>query len=504
MVYLVGAGPGDPGLITARGLELLESADVVAHDRLVDERLIGRARADAELVNVGKRPGGEGIGQRDINALLVSKAAAGKSVVRLKGGDPFVFGRGGEEAAALSESGTPFEVAPGVTSGIAAAAYAGIPVTHRGVASSVTFVTGSESPDNPGPMVDWSALARTGGTLVVMMGWRSLGAVAARLVAEGLPSDTPAALVEVGTSPRQRTVVGTLSDVIERGQSEGLGPPVAAVFGEVVRLRSRLRWFDNRPLFGKRVLVTRPRVQAGALAGLLEREGAEVVEVPVIRIEPPDDFDALDSTLGRLGSFDWVVFTSANGVSAVFDRLSECGGDARALHGNRVAAIGQGTARAIRGYGIAADLVVSQSVSEGLVEELGRRGVSGSRILLPGAESRRSVLADGLEGLGAEVKAVAAYRTVRVEGSRDRAARALSDGIDAATFTSASTVRGLLGLLDGDVGLLAGVKIACIGPVTASEAMKAGLDVDILAGESTVEGLVEAMRGCYGGLGASE
>ena len=335
VVYLVGAGPGDPGLITVRGLELLESADVVVHDRLVDHRLIRRARTDAEIVDVGKTPGGKGARQGDIHALLIERASEGRSVVRLKGGDPFVFGRGGEEAMALSGAGIPFEVVPGITSAIAAPAYAGIPVTHRGVASSVTFVTGSESRDKPGADVDWSALARTNGTLVVLMGWRSLESVVERLKSEGLPDDTPAALVEWGTGPRQRSVVGTLVDIIEKGRARGLGPPVVAVFGGVAALRKDIRWFDNRPLFGKRVLVTRSRAQAGALTRLLEGQGADVVEVPTIRIEPPEDYGELDEALRRLSAFDWVVFTSTNAVDAVFDRLGKSGLDSRALHGTR-------------------------------------------------------------------------------------------------------------------------------------------------------------------------
>ena len=499
VVYLVGAGPGDPGLITVRGLGLLESADVVVHDRLVDARLLRRARVDAEMVDAGKTPGGKGARQDDIHALLIAKASEGRSVVRLKGGDPFVFGRGGEEAMALSRAGIPFEVVPGITSAIAAPAYAGIPVTHRGVASSVTVVTGSESPDKPATGVDWSALARTRGTLVVLMGWRSLESVVARLRAEGLPDTTPAALVEWGTGQRQRTVAGTLADVVEKGRACGLGPPVVAVFGDVAALRGDIRWFDNRPLFGKRVLVTRSRAQASALTRLLEGRGAEVVEVPTIRIEPPEDYCEIDEALRRLPGFDWVVFTSTNAVDAVFGRLREAGLDSRALHGTRVAAIGQSTARSLRDVGIAADLVASLSIAEGLVKEMAALGVAGSHILVPGAETRREALASGLAELGAEVEVVAAYRTVNVEGSPAAVEAALANGIDVATFTSSSTVRGLVRLLGGDVRKLDGVDIACIGPVTAAEVRSAGLDVAILAQESTVEGLVDAITDYYGG-----
>ena len=501
VVYLVGAGPGDPGLITVRGLELLESADVVVHDRLVDARLVRRARTDADVVDAGKAPGSKGARQDDIDDLLIDKASEGLSVVRLKGGDPFVFGRGGEEAIALSRAGVPFEVVPGITSAIAAPAYAGIPVTHRGVASSVTFVTGSESPGKPGAGVDWSALARTKGTLVVLMGWRSLESAVAILRSEGLPDDTPAALVEWATGPRQRTVTGILADIVERGRTQGLGPPVVAVLGGVAALREEVRWFDNRPLFGKRVLVTRSRVQAGALSTLLEGRGADVVEVPTIRIEPPDDYGELDDALRHLPAFDWVVFTSTNAVDAVFDRLQQSGLDSRALHGTRVAAIGQSTARSLNDRGIAADLVASLSISEGLVKEMAARGVSGSRILVPGAETRREALASGLAELGAEVEVVAAYRNVGVESSPAAVETALSEGIDVATFTSSSTVRGLVRLLGGDVGKLDGVAVACIGPVTAAAARDAGLDVAILASESTVDGLVEAITDYYDGGG---
>ncbi len=500
VVYLVGAGPGDPGLITVRGLELLESADVVVHDRLVDARLIRRARTDAEVVDVGKTPGGRGARQDDIHALLIARASEGMSVVRLKGGDPFVFGRGGEEAMALLRAGIPFEVVPGITSAIAAPAYAGIPVTHRGVASAVTFVTGSDSPGKADTDVDWSALARTNGTLVVLMGWRSMESVVARLRSEGLPGDTPAALVEWATGPRQRTVTGTLSDIIENGRAQGLGPPIVAVFGGVAALREDIRWFDNRPLFGKRVLVTRSRTQASALSRLLEGRGAEVVEIPTIRNTPPEDYAELDSAIRRLPGFDWIVFTSTNAVDAVFDRLGEAGLDSRALHGMRVAAIGQSTARELRDRGIAADMIASLSISEGLVKEMAAIGVSGSRILVPGAETRREALASGLAELGADVDVVAAYRTVNVESSPAAVEAALADGIDVATFTSSSTVRGLVRLLNGDVAKLDGVAVACIGPVTAAEARAAGLDVAILASESTVEGLVEAVTAhCVGG-----
>ena len=491
-VYLVGAGPGDPGLITVKGLRCLEAADVVVHDRLVDQRLVARASRDAEVIDVGKVPGEGGERQAEINALLVHRARAGKSVVRLKGGDPFVFGRGGEEAEALAEAGVPFEVVPGVTSAIAAPAYAGIPLTRRGTVSSFTVVTGSETSDKNA--VAWDALARAGGTLVVLMGWESLPAIADTLTREGLPATTPVALVQWGTEPYQRTVVGTLSDIAEKASQAGLSPPVVAVIGEVVGLRKKLQWFDHRPLFGVRVLVTRSRTQAGALSELLSQEGAQPLEVPTIEIQPLDDYTELDDALGELPDYDWVVFPSANAVEVVFDRLAGLGRDARAFHSARVAAIGSATADSLRTRGIVADFVPEEFVSESVADGLSHRIASGQRVLLPQADIGRQALAEGLAAHGADVHKVTAYRTVTPQDSAARLATLLEEGVDVATFTSSSTVRNLAALLEGDLKGLAQVKIACIGPVTAAAARDAGLEVDIMATEYTVAGLVEALK----------
>ena len=501
-VYLVGAGPGDPGLITVKGLRCLESADVVVHDRLVDERLVARASRDAEVIDAGKVPGERRNSQDEINALLVARARAGKSVVRLKGGDPFVFGRGGEEAEALAEAGVPFEVVPGVTSAIAAPAYAGIPLSHRGVASSFTVVTGSETVDKGA--VAWDALARSGGTLVVLMGWESLSEIAAILTREGRPADTPVALVQWGTEPYQRTVVGTLSDIAEKAQQAGLSPPVVAVIGDVVRLRDRLRWFDDRPLFGLRVLVTRSRTQAGALSQLLSQEGAHPLEVPTIEIQPLDDYTELDAALRALSDYDWVVFPSTNSVDVVFGRLAELDLDARAFGPARVAAIGSATSDSLRARGIVANFVPEEFVSESVAEGLKDRIAAGQRVLLPQADIGRDTLGDGLTAQGADVHRVTAYRTVTPEGSAELIAAHLADGVDVATFTSSSTVRNLVALLDGDTSALGGVRIACIGPVTATAAAEAGLKVDILASEYTVAGLVEALKAHFAQEGRSD
>ena len=496
-VALVGAGPGDPELLTIRGRRYLETADVVVYDRLVDRRLLGHAPRDAELVDVGKRPGEPRDRQSAINALLVERALSGKRVVRLKGGDPLIFGRGGEEVAALAEANIPFEVVPGITSAIGAPAYAGIPLTHRGVASSFTIVTGSESPEKEGRLVDWELLAKSGGTLSLLMSWENLPAITKALIDGGRPEDTPAAVVQWGTWPDQRTVVGPLVSIAEQARSEGLSNPVVVVVGEVVNLRAVSRWFDNRPLFGKRVLVTRSRTQSADLVDQLERVGAEAVEVPTIEIQPVEDFCKVDSILADIGGFAWVIFTSTNSVEQLFARVDALGRDSRQFHASRVAAIGTATASALRERGIVADLVSRESVSQSLIDDFAEQGIEGQRILLPGAEVRPDRLRRGLERLGAVVREVTLYRTVLPAGAGVRLADVLELGVDVVTFTSSSTVTNLMALLDGDASRLGGASVACIGPVTAATARKAGLNVDILAEDSTAAGLVNAIVGHY-------
>ena len=496
-VALVGAGPGDPELLTIRGRRYLESADVVIYDRLVDRRLLGHAPREAELVDVGKRPGESRDRQSDINALLVQRAQSGKRVVRLKGGDPFIFGRGGEEVAALAEASIPFEVVPGITSAIGAPTYAGIPLTHRGVASSLTIVTGSESPDKEGTLVDWDRLAKSNGTLSLLMSWQNLPAITQALIDGGRAEDTPTAVVQWGTWPNQETVVGQLVSIADSAKRAGLSNPVVVVVGEVVNLRAVSRWFDNRPLFGKRVLVTRSRTQSADLVDRLERAGAEPVEVPTIEIQPVEDTREIDSALARLTDYEWVVFTSTNTVEQLFERLDAMGHDSRQFHASRVAAIGTATAASLRERGVVADLVSRESVSQSLIDDLAEQGVIGKNILLPGAEVRPDRLKRGLEKLGAVVHEVILYRTVLPSGASGRLAEALESGVDIITFTSSSTVTNLMALLDGDVNRLEEVGIACIGPVTAETARKAGLNVDILAQDSTAAGLVNAIVGHY-------
>ena len=493
-VYLIGAGPGDPGLLTVKGLRIIQSADVVVHDRLVGRRLLDHARPDAEIVDVGKLPGGGGTSQQQINDLLVRKSQEGKLVGRLKGGDPFVFGRGGEEAEVLHANGIPFEVVPGITSAIAAPAYAGIPLTHREIASSFVVVTGSDAHSRDGSSIDWNLLAEQDGTLVVLMGWESLSAMVEKLLRFGRQPTTPVALVRWGTRPDQRTVTGTLLDIVDRAGDAGLGPPVVAVIGEVVNLRNRLRWFDDRPLFGKRVLVTRPRAQAGALSELLLRSGAQPIELPTIEISPLESFERLDGALKRLESYDWVIFTSVNAVRVVFDRLGALSLDSRAFHTCMIGVIGPATASALRERGIAADFVPDVFVSEAIVDGLKNRGFSGGSVLLPRAANARDALNSGLTGLGANVDEVPVYHIVMPTDSAPRVDDVLAGGIDVATFTSSSTVANLVSLLDGDVVRISGATIACIGPITAATAREKGLKVDIIAKEHTMAGLIEALE----------
>ncbi len=498
-VFLVGAGPGDPGLITVKGLRSLGQAQVVVYDRLMDPSLLEAAPETAERVFVGKERGRQALTQDQINRLLVDRAAEGKVVVRLKGGDPFVFGRGGEEALALAEHGISFEVVPGVTSAIAAAAYAGIPVTHRRVSSLFTVVSGSEDPSKPESTVPWDVLARTGGTLVVLMGWAPLQSILETLAKEGMPGSTPVALIQWGTWTQQRTVTGSLEDIVVQGQEAGLKPPVVAVIGPVVALRERIRWFDRGDSRGKRVLITRSRTQASQLRQLLEQAGAQPVELPSIEIAPLDDYRELDRALVQSNSGGaeldsrWVIFASTNAVEAVFARLAAQGKDARVFANSTIGAIGPATAQALAQQGIRADFVPASSTSEAVLEELSDRDWAGVPVLLPVADIGREVLAEGLAKLGAQVRRVTAYRTVTPSGASDRARQLLQEGVDVVTFTSSSTVRNLLELLGGDKKLLASSLIACIGPVTAQTAAELGLRVDLVAKEANVEGLVEAL-----------
>ncbi|MCY4415669.1 MAG: uroporphyrinogen-III C-methyltransferase [Chloroflexi bacterium] len=493
-VYLVGAGPGDPGLLTRKGERVLAIADVVVYDRLLDPSLLELA-PNAETVFVGKERGRQALNQSQINDLLVAEGLSGKTVVRLKGGDPFVFGRGGEEAQALVAAGVPFEVVPGVTSAVAAAAYAGIPVTHRGISTSVTIVTGSEDPTKGQTSTDWAALAKTGGTLVALMGWATLPGIVQTLCENGMSADTPAALIQWGTWSRQRAITGQLSNIVDLGRQAGIGAPVIVVIGSVAALRDEIGWFDQRPLWGKRVLVTRSRTQASRFIDLLAELGAEPVELPSIEIQPLDDYSELDRLLRETAGVPghWVIFTSVNAVQYVWQRLCALGMDARYFAGATVGSIGPATGDALRQHGIEPDFVPRRSVSEEVVAELSEIDWTGQQVLLPGSAIARDALASGLSGLGANVRRVPAYTNSRPAGIEERARDAFQHGMDVVSFTSSSTVRNLLEILGDDRHLLDECVIACIGPITAATAEELGLTVDIVASEHNVEGLADAL-----------
>jgi uroporphyrinogen III methyltransferase/synthase len=493
-VSLIGAGPGDPGLLTLQGAASLAAADVVVYDYLANPVLLGHALPEAERIYVGKKAGAHTRTQEEINALLVEQAQSGKRVARLKGGDPFVFGRGGEEALALIEAGVPFEVIPGVSSAMAAPAYAGIPVTHRGLASSFAVITGHEDPTKDQSAVDWQHLATGVDTLIFLMGVGRLAQIVEQLIAHGRPPETPAALVRWGTMPSQKTVSGSLANIVDKVRAAGLKPPAVTVVGQVAALREQLQWFENRPLFGQRILVTRTRQQASVLSARLRELGAEPVELPTIRIEPAGDWAPLDDALGQLSSFDWIIFTSVNGVRFFWERLANAGLDARALHRVQIAAIGPATAGELVARGLRPDYVPQKYVAEAVAA--GLEEIQGQRVLLPRADIARPALADLLREAGAAVSEVTAYRTLRPE-SQDGELRDLLKGITAATFTSSSTVRNLATMAQG-AGLdlsatLRGVVIACIGPVTAQTARELGLAVDVVATEYTIDGLVKAL-----------
>ncbi len=494
-VYLVGAGPGDPGLITVKGLECLKQADVIIYDHLLDEQLVAQASPEAEKIYVGKTARQHVMEQDEINQLLVDKAKPGKIVVRLKGGDPFVLGRGGEEAEALQQNHIPFEVVPGVSSAIAVPAYAGIPLTHRRLASSFAVITGHEDPNKAISSIAWEKLATAIDTLVFLMGRQNLAKIVDKLVENGRPQNTPVAVISDGTSPRQQTVTGTLADIAGRVAGQGLTPPAVIVVGEVVKLREKLGWFDNRPLFGKRVLVTRARSQASVLSRLLAEHGALPIELPAIEIQAMDNTEEIDHAISILKTYHWVVFTSVNGVEAFFGRLYALKKDARALDCLKVIAIGPATAKALEVRGIIADFLPQVQTTDGILEMLKSHDITGKCFLLPRADIADKELVQGISRLGAGVDEIAVYKTIPTPHTLSAARKLLTAGeIDVITFTSSSTVDNLVAAFRGDTPNLNGAKVACIGPKTADTAVKAGLRVDVIAREYTIPGLVTALE----------
>jgi uroporphyrinogen III methyltransferase / synthase len=480
IVHLVGAGPGDPGLMTRRAIELVAQADAILHDRLIPAGALDGARSDAELVYVGKEPGRPAMPQEEINELLVKLGREGKTVVRLKGGDPFVFGRGGEEARALSEAGVRFEVVPGVTAGVAAPAYAGIPVTDRAEASAVAFVTGHEDPEKGEISLDWEALARFPGTLVIYMGVKSLPAIAERLTAAGRDRNEPAAVVERGTLPGQRAVTGTLADIAQSARDAGLRAPAVTVVGPVAAMAETLAWLERRPLHGQVVAVTRARAQASGLAARLEALGAEAIEAPAIRIEPR----STPPELAAIGEYTLVCLTSPNGAALLMDAV----GDTRGLAGVTLAAIGPGTAAELERRGVRADVVPERSVAEALVEALEGTAVDGERVLVARAAEARDVLPDALRHRGAQVDVVALYDTVAETLDGDALERL--ERATYVTFTSSSTVRFFL---DAGGRVPEGARVASIGPVTSETARERGLPVHVEAERHDIDGLVDVL-----------
>ena len=495
-VYLVGAGPGDPGLVTLRAKECIENADAIVYDHLANPETLSWARDDAEIIYAGKEPGGSQLSQQQINALLIEKAREGKQVVRLKGGDPFVFGRGAEEAQAIADAGIPFEIVPGITSAIAGPAYAGIPMTHRAHNSHVTFFTGHEDPAKAESAIDYAALAKLGGTQVMLMGVERLGSITSEMLKHGVRGDLPVALVCSATTGQQETLTGTLSDIAQKAVANDFKAPAVAVFGEVVSLRDGLNWYEKRPLLGKRIVVTRTRKQASALCNKLRALGAQVIELPTIRIEPPSDLREFAELVQDAHIYDWIVFTSANGVEAFFDIFFKLYDDAREIGGARIAAIGPATAQRVKDFHLHVDLQPDEFVAEAVLRELKKQGsIENLRILLVRAEKARDVLPKELSAAGAILDEAFAYRTVPETRDASGARRQLAqDGADLITFTSSSTVENFLAL---GLPWPKGMRIASIGPITSKTVRDRGLKVDVEARRHDIDGLVQAIRGLF-------
>jgi uroporphyrinogen-III synthase (EC 4.2.1.75)/uroporphyrinogen-III C-methyltransferase (EC 2.1.1.107) len=493
-VYLVGAGPGDPKLITVKGSECIAKAEVLVYDRLASRRLLSLAKEDCELIYVGKSPDRHTLRQEEINQVLVQKGKEGKIVTRLKGGDPFVFGRGGEEALALIDAGIPFEIVPGVTSAIAVPAYAGIPVTHRELTSSFTVITGHEDPAKNSSAIDWEHLGPVDGTLVFLMGMENLELIAQKLIENGKNPETPVGIIQWGTRSEQRTLVGKLHNIAQLVKEQGFTNPSIIIVGQVVSLREKLKWFEQRPLFGKRIIVTRARHQASVLSQVIEDLGGEAWEFPAIEIAPPTQPERLTKVIKELKRFQWLVFTSVNGVEAFFKELGKQGRDIRDLRGMELVAIGPVTRAALENKNLRVAYVPEEYRAEKIIEGLASRILPGQGVLIARAEEARDILPESLKALGADVWDVPAYKTVLGGANREELKRLLGEkAVDAVTFTSSSTVRNFMQLLDSDISLLDNVKVFSIGPITSATARELGLTVHKEAVQYTIDGLVEAL-----------
>ena len=499
-VYLIGAGPGDPGLLTIKAKECIENADVVVYDYLASPFLLDYARKDAQVIYVGKKGGDHTLSQDKINLLLVDKAKQGLDIARLKGGDPFVFGRGGEEAQILLSHGVPYEVIPGVTSAIAAPAYAGIPVTHRDHTSFVSFITGHEDPTKKDTSMQWDVYAKSNATLVFLMGVKNLENIVKNLVEHGKPLDTPVALVRWGTTAKQQTVTGTLETIVEQVSRAKLKSPAIIIIGHVVSLRNELAWFDKRPLFGKRIVITRARAQASSLVSMLSRLGAQCIEIPTIQIGPPQDTGPLKESIENINDYDWLVFTSVNGVKFFFDTLFNMGKDVRVLGHLKFACIGPVTRERLRDFGIISDILPETYRAESVIKAFSTVEIKNKKVLLPRAKKARTILPEELTNMGAQVNEVTAYETrLNVDGKDELISLLGKNEIDAVTFTSSSTVSNFMSLLESKdaTKLLKNVITAAIGPITSDTARSLDIEPDIEAKEYTIQGLVDSLLVYY-------
>jgi uroporphyrinogen III methyltransferase/synthase len=499
-VYLIGAGPGDPGLITVKGLECVKKADVIIYDYLANERLLDQRRPDAELIYVGKQGGRHILPQEEINVLIVKRAKEGKVVARLKGGDPFIFGRGGEEAEELVDNGIAFEIVPGVTAATAVPTYAGIPLTHRDHTASVAFVTGHEDPTKEESRVHWDKIATGIGTLVFFMGMKNLSNIVDNLINHGRSPETPVALIQWGTRTDQRVVTGTLKDIITRVRTAKLGPPAIIVVGDVVKLREKLNWYESKPLFGKRIVVTRSRDQASVFAEMLIDRGATTIEFPTIDVIPPASWNELDEAISGIETYAWIIFTSANAIRFFMDRLRSLNKDLRMLKGVNICVVGPKTAEALESYGLRPDLIPSEFKAEGVIAALGGTKVRGQRFLIPRAKVARELIPDKLREQGAIVTVATAYENIRPAADVKRVSKLFEEKkIAAVTFTSSSTVHNFVEILGQKEykSLMEGVTVACIGPVTAKTAEEYGMKTDVMPKEYTIPALVDAMVGHY-------
>ena len=501
-VYLIGAGPGDPGLLTIKAKECIETADVVVYDYLASPFLLNYARSDAQIIYVGKKGGDHTLSQDKINLLLVDKAKQGFDVARLKGGDPFVFGRGGEEAQMLLSHGVSYEVIPGVTSAIAAPAYAGIPITHRDHTSFVSFITGHEDPTKKDTSMQWDVFAKSNATLVFLMGVKNLENIVKNLIKHGKPSDTPIALVRWGTTARQETVTGTLETIVERVKQAKLKSPAIIVIGHVVSLREELAWFDKKPLFGQRIVITRARAQASDLLSKLSKLGAQCIEIPTIQIVSPEDTAPLKKSIKNIKDYDWLVFTSVNGVKFFFDTLFDMGRDVRVLGHLKFACIGPVTKERLKNYGIISDILPKTYRAESVIEAFSTVEIKDKKVLLPRAKQARTILPEELTKMGAKVDDVTAYETrLNADGKENLISLLENNEIDAITFTSSSTVSNFMSLLESKNAkkLLKNVVTASIGPITSDTARSLDIEPDIEAKEYTIQGLVNSLLAYYEG-----